>query len=147
VKNFGPVGIGITFKPAEAQLRDDHQQRGEGLPAAATGKLKKGQVIQSINGTVLKDKDPRIILGDLITEAEAKDGKIALDIKDLGAVVVTIPVMGEYSKTWPLNCPSPTASSATSPTCWPSRRSPVGVRCSSCSRPARRKTSTSSASG
>jgi hypothetical protein len=105
VKNFGPVGIGITLKPLKPGFEMVINNVEKDSPAAATGKLKKGQVIQSINGTVLKDKDPRIILGDLITEAEAKDGKIALDIKDLGTVVVTIPIMGEYSKTWPLNCP------------------------------------------
>lgn len=76
-----------------------------GSPADATGKLKKGQIIESINGVVLEKEDPRIILGDIITEAEAKDGKVVLKIKDLGDVTVTIPVMGRYSQTWPMNCP------------------------------------------
>jgi hypothetical protein len=103
VQNFGPVGIGINLtKPAFTMVIHNVEA---GSPAAATGKLQKGQVIESINGVVLKDRDPRMILGDIITAAEAKDGVISLKIKDLGDVVVQIPVMGSYSPTWPLNCP------------------------------------------
>ena len=103
VKNFGPVGIGITLtKPAfTMKIRNVE----EGSPAAATEKLKKGQIIESINGKVLKDIDPRIILGNIITEAEATDGLIKLKIKDEGMVTVKIPVIGAYSDTWPLDCP------------------------------------------
>lgn len=103
VRNFGPVGIGINLVRTGMTMQIHNVE--EGSPAAATGKLKKGQIIESINGTVLKDIDPRIILGDLITEAEATDGKVVLKIKDLGEVTVQIPVMGRYSETWPLNCP------------------------------------------
>lgn len=103
VKNFGPVGIGITLgKPAFTMTINNIEK---GSPAAATGKLKKGQVIESINGRVLKDIDPRVILGDIITEAEATDGLIRLKIKDQGEVTVKIPIFGAYSKTWPVNCP------------------------------------------
>ena len=104
VKNFGPVGIGITLKPRNPGFQMVINNVEKGSPAAATGKLKKGQIIESINGTVLKDRDPREILGDLITEAEAADGKVGLRIKDIGDVIVTIPVMGSYSPTWPVNC-------------------------------------------
>lgn len=102
VRNFGPVGIGITLKKPVFTMEINNVE--EGSPAAATGQLKKGQIIESINGVVLKDRDPRMILGDIITEAEATDGVINLQIKDLGNVKVQIPVMGSYSKTWPLNC-------------------------------------------
>jgi Family of unknown function (DUF6288) len=107
VRNLGPVGIGID-------LAIDQKQTGftmvisnveKGSPAEKTGKFKKGQIIESINGRILKDIDPRIILGDIITEAEASDGKVVLKIKDQGDTVVSIPVMGRYSPTWPLNCP------------------------------------------
>ncbi|MCH7228671.1 DUF6288 domain-containing protein [Haloferula sp. A504] len=103
VRNFGPVGIGINLVRPGMTMQIHNVE--EGSPAAATGKLKKGQIIESINGTVLKDIDPRIILGDIITEAEATDGKVVLKIKDEGSVTVPIPVMGRYSETWPLNCP------------------------------------------
>jgi hypothetical protein len=104
VPNLGPVGIGITLKPLKPGFEMVINNVEKNSPAAATGKLKKGQIIQSINGTVLKDRDPRMILGDLVTEAEATDGKVALQIKDVGEVLVTIPVMGRYSETWPLDC-------------------------------------------
>lgn len=103
VRNFGPVGIGINLKRPGMTMEIHNVEKGS--PADDTGKLKKGQIIESINGTVLKDIDPRIILGDLITEAEAKDGKINLQIKGEGNVLVEIPVMGSYSETWPVNCP------------------------------------------
>lgn len=103
VRNFGPVGIGIDLKRPGMTMEIFHVE--EGSPAAATGKLEKGQIIESINGKVLEEIDPRIILGDILTEAEATDGKINLKIKDLGNVLVEIPVMGAYSKTWPVNCP------------------------------------------
>ena len=98
VKNFGPVGIGINLIRPGMTMQINNVEVGS--PAAATG-----QIIESINGKVLKDSDPRVILGDIITEAEAKDGKVVLTIKDAGDVLVQIPVMGSYSKTWPLNCP------------------------------------------
>jgi len=103
IPNFGPVGVGITLKKPAFTMEISNVEAGS--PAAATGQLKKGQVIESINGLVLKDRDPRMILGDIITEAEAKDGVIRLAIKGLGDVVVKSPVMGAYSPSWPLNCP------------------------------------------
>ena len=103
VRNFGAVGIGIQLKRPGMTMEINNVEKGS--PAEATGKLKKGQIIESINGVTLKEIDPRIILGNIITEAEATDGKINLKIKDLGNVLVKIPVMGAYSKTWPVNCP------------------------------------------
>lgn len=103
VRNLGPVGIGINLIRPGMTMQINNVEAGS--PAAATGKLQKGQIIESINGVVLKDTDPRIILGDIITAAEAKDGKVVLKVKEVGDVLVQIPVMGAYSKTWPLNCP------------------------------------------
>jgi hypothetical protein len=103
VRNLGPVGIGINLIRPGMTMQIHNVEPGS--PAEATGKLQKGQIIESINGNVLKDTDPRIILGNIITDAEAKDGKVVLKIKDVGDVLVTVPVMGSYSETWPLNCP------------------------------------------
>jgi hypothetical protein len=103
VPHFGPVGIGIDLvKPNFTMLitRVDKDS-----PADKTGKLRTGQIIESVNGEVLKDRDPREILGDWITQAEATDGKLVLKIKDVGDVLVQIPVLGSYSPTWPVNCP------------------------------------------
>jgi len=103
VRNLGTVGIGINLVQPGMVMQINNVEKGS--PAEATGKLQKGQIIESINGKVLKEVDPRIVLGDIVTEAEAKDGKVVLKIKDVGDVLVTIPVMGAYSKTWPVNCP------------------------------------------
>ena len=104
IKNFGPVGIGIML---EKGLVMKIQNVEPGSPAEKTGKLKQGEIIESINGIKLSEtqRDPRMVLGDIITEAEATDGKIGLMIKDKGPVVVQIPILGRYSDTWPLNCP------------------------------------------
>ena len=103
VRNLGPVGIGISLGRPGMTMQINNVEPGS--PAEKTGKLQKGQIIESINGVTLKDTDPRIILGDIVTEAEAKDGKVVLKIQGAGDVTVNIPVMGAYSKTWPENCP------------------------------------------
>jgi hypothetical protein len=107
IERFGPVGIGIDLiQPAFTMQISGI---GPGSPAAATGKLKKGQIVESINGQPLKDIDPRVQLGNLITQVEATDGLVKLMVKDSPAgkaqeVVVKIPVLGAYSETWPVHC-------------------------------------------
>ncbi len=107
IAHFGPTGIGMELRqPAFTMHIVDIQ---EGSPAAACGQLKKGQVIESVNGHVLKEEDPRVLLGNWITEAEAKDGVMKLMVKEAPdaparEVIVKIPVLGAYSDTWPLNC-------------------------------------------
>ncbi len=103
IEHFGPVGIGIELLLPPFQMRLSRIDKGS--PAEATGKLKVGQMIESINGQTLKDIDPRVQLGAIITKAEATDGIIKFQIKGAEEVVVKIPVLGAYSKTWPLNCP------------------------------------------
>jgi len=103
VRNFGPVGIGIDLKAPGMTMVIENVEPGS--PAEKTGKIKVGQIIESINGKALKDRDPRIILGDIVTDAEATDGKVMLKIQGQGDVLVSIPVMGRYSATWPMNCP------------------------------------------
>jgi len=77
----------------------------KGSPAETTGKIKLKQIIESINGKAPNTEiDPRILLGNIITKAESTDGIIKLKVKAVGEVVVKIPVMGSYAKTWPLNC-------------------------------------------
>jgi len=107
IDRFGPVGIGIELLQPAFRMRIKNVE--EGSPAAATGKLKKGQLIDSINGRVLKEMDPRQILGDIIAKAEATDGVVKFVIRDKkdappAKVVVKIPVLGPYSETWPLGC-------------------------------------------
>jgi len=107
IDRFGPIGIGIELLQPAFVMRVKNVEADS--PAAATGKLKKGQLIDSINGRILEDVDPRRILGDIIAKAEATDGVVKLVVRENRdaepeTVVVKIPVLGAYSKTWPLNC-------------------------------------------
>jgi len=107
VERFGPVGMSLELIQPAFTIKIGKIE--EGSPAAASG-LKAGQIIASVNGETLKDIDPRIQLGNMITTAEANGGVMKLLVADKpGAptreVVVTIPALGAFSKTWPLNCP------------------------------------------
>jgi hypothetical protein len=103
IARFGPVGMAIELHQPAFTLWAGAIEPGS--PAEAAG-LKKGQVIESINGETLKDIDPRIQLGNILAKAEATDGLVTFAIKDEAApVVVKIPVLGAYAKTWPLDCP------------------------------------------
>jgi hypothetical protein len=73
------------------------------------GKFAKDEVITGINGTVLKGINPFVAVGNALTAAEATDGKMVFDVtsadgKTQRKETVTIPVLGAYSKTWPLDC-------------------------------------------
>lgn len=108
IDHIGPIGIGLELRQPTFTMHIIDVEPGS--PAAATGKLKKGQIIEGINGKTLRDVDPRVILGNLITEAEAKDGILRMLVKETpGAaaqeVIVKLPVMGAYSANWPMVCP------------------------------------------
>ena len=107
IMRFGPVGMGIDLVQPAFRMKIHNIE--EGSPAEATGKFKVGQIIESINGQVLKDIDPRIQLGRIVTAAEAADGVITFVVKDTPdakatEAVVRIPALGAYSDTWPLQC-------------------------------------------
>jgi len=104
----GPIGISLDLLQPAFTMRIKEVEPGS--PAAATGQLKPGMIIQSINGEKLADIDPRIQLGNLITQAEATDGKLRMLVSDRPEgpsreVTVQLEVLGEYSDTWPLDCP------------------------------------------
>ena len=61
VDRFGPVGIGIELHQPAFVMKVKNVEPGS--PAEATGLLRAGQIIDSINGETLKDIDPRIQLG------------------------------------------------------------------------------------
>ncbi|MFT5522104.1 MAG: hypothetical protein ACI9G1_000682 [Pirellulaceae bacterium] len=104
IARVGPVGMGIDLIQPAFTMRISNIE--EGSPAAATGKLNAGQIIESINGQKLADIDPRIQLGQILAAAEASDGVLKFAIKDRAEpIIVKVPVLGAYSKTWPLDCP------------------------------------------
>ncbi|PXA02952.1 hypothetical protein DDZ13_14285 [Coraliomargarita sinensis] len=107
IGRLGPIGLGLELRKPNFTMHISNVE--EGSPAAKTGKLRKGQIIESINGEVLKDIDPRVQLGNLITEIEASDGVVRLMVKDkpkaeASPIEFRIPVLGSYSDTWPMNC-------------------------------------------
>ncbi|MEI8072382.1 MAG: DUF6288 domain-containing protein, partial [Planctomycetota bacterium] len=74
------------------------------------GKFAKQEILTGINGTDLKGLDPFVAMGKALTKAEATDGRMVFDVtsadgKTQRQETVTIPVLGAYSKTWPLDCP------------------------------------------
>ena len=104
---FGPVGLSLDLIQPAFTMRISGVEAGS--PAAATGQLKEGMFIESINGEKLAAIDPRIQLGNMITAAEAGDGRLVMQVADEpgGAtreVVVQLPVFGNFSATWPLDC-------------------------------------------
>ena len=82
IKRFGPVGMGIDLLQPAFTMRISHIE--ESSPAAATGQLKAGQIIETINGQKLADIDPRIQLGQILAAAEATDGLLKFAIKERG---------------------------------------------------------------
>ncbi len=107
IERFGPVGIGLELIQPAFTMRVTNVEPGS--PANACGQLKKGQIIASINGHVLQGEDPRVLLGNMITEAEANGGTMKMMVKDnpkaaAREVIVKIPALGAYSDTWPVNC-------------------------------------------
>jgi hypothetical protein len=75
----------------------------------AEGRFVKGEILAGINGTALKGLNPFVALGNALTKAEATDGRMVFDVTSADGTsqrqeTVTIPVLGAYSKTWPLDC-------------------------------------------
>jgi hypothetical protein len=75
----------------------------------AHGKLDQGDIILGVNGTLLEGKNPFVVLGTALTAAEATDGVLTFDViggqeGEAKRVTIEIPVLGAYSKTFPLDC-------------------------------------------
>jgi len=106
IDRFGPVGMGIELHQPAFVMKIKNIEAGS--PAEAAGKLAKGQIIETINGQKLADIDPRIQLARIMGAAEATDGVLRFMVRDkpnakAEEVIVRIPVLGAYGKTWPLN--------------------------------------------
>ncbi len=73
---------------------------------AAAGKFKQGDLVTAVNGRSVTEPEIYIGLGEAITEAEAGNGKMAFTVERGGraeTVTFTLPVLGAYSPTFPLN--------------------------------------------
>ncbi len=105
--DLGPVGVtglsvridpGVVVKVKSTQ---------PGTPAH--GKFKENEIITGVNGVTLKGRNPIVAFGAALTKAEASDGLLVFEVQQkTGAsareVRVSIPILGAYSRTWPLNC-------------------------------------------
>jgi len=100
--HIGVTGIYATIEKGLLVTVDSTEPN---TPAA--GKFQKGDILVKVNGKAVSDPEPYIVLGEALTAAEADDGKLAFTVKRADkeeSITITIPVLGAYSKTWPLNC-------------------------------------------
>jgi hypothetical protein len=104
---FGHVGVtGLQVRIYPGVLVTV-EKTSPGSPAA--GKFRKGDVITGVNGVALKGRNAFVALGDALTKAEATGGRMVFSVRSAkGSATrretVVIPVLGAYSRTWPLNC-------------------------------------------
>jgi len=107
-REYDPFPVGVTG--LEVSIKKGVVVKVEATQAGtpAQGKFSKGDLLLGVNGVMLQGKNPYVALGAVLTEAEAKDGRLTFDVaKKNGTakqVTLSIPVMGAYSKTLPLNC-------------------------------------------
>jgi hypothetical protein len=108
--NFGPTGATGWFYDREFVIN------GLDKGSPADGVLRINDRIRAVNGVRFPEKptftddehDPRRVLGDGITKAEATDGRLVVTVwrdnreQDLA---INLPVLGSYSPTWPYDCP------------------------------------------
>ncbi len=101
VRTLGPTGLEIDLQK-DNTIKVTKVQSG----SPADGKFTKDQVITAINGKPVPEGfwEHRMFLADQITAAESSDGKINFTT-NTGEVTVTLPVLGSYSPTWPIDCP------------------------------------------
>jgi hypothetical protein len=104
---FGHIGVAGVMVRIYPGVTVKVEQTMPGSPAA--GKFKKGEIIAGINGISLKGRNPFVALGNALTQAEATDGRMVFDVTSADGKAerketVSIPVLGAYSKTWPLDC-------------------------------------------
>lgn len=110
-KDKGLVPIGVTGIEVDIE-------KGKALKVGATqpgspadGKFKPGDILAGVNGTKLDEQrdDQLKVLGAALTGAESTDGAMRFDIQPARggagkAVAIKVPVLGAYSKIFPLNC-------------------------------------------
>ncbi|MHC4253110.1 MAG: DUF6288 domain-containing protein [Planctomycetota bacterium] len=100
--NLGPTGaMGWVY-----MNRIYIESVAKGSPAE--GLLEKGDYLLGVNGRTFPKIDPRPMLGEAITRAEASDGILRFRVANKQkerTVTVKLEPVGRYSRTWPFNCP------------------------------------------
>jgi hypothetical protein len=146
IARFGPVGMAIDLHQPAFTMSVATIEAGS--PAAVSGGLKTGQVIETINGRKLMDIDPRIQLGQIIEQAEATAGAVRfmLNVRTRSAISSSARcwnsaaaarrktcagVVASITRRWeigipPCSTPMATRSSTTAPPASPSRATSPG---------------------
>jgi hypothetical protein len=104
---FGHIGVTGVKVRVYRGVAITVEETVPGSPA--DGKFKKGEILTGINGVSLNGKNPFVTLGSALTKAEATEGEMIFDVASTDGTskrkeTVRIPVLGSYSKTWPLHC-------------------------------------------
>ncbi len=104
---FGHIGVTGVMVRVHRDVTIKVEKTVPGSPA--DGKFTKGEIITGINGLALRGKNPFVALGNALTSAEATDGRMTFDVTSSDGEskrkeTIRIPVLGPYSKTWPLDC-------------------------------------------
>ncbi|MFZ9938016.1 MAG: DUF6288 domain-containing protein [Luteolibacter sp.] len=102
--HIGTTGLKIRiYKDVTLRVEDT-------MPGSpADGKFRKGEIITGVNGAAHRGHNPFVFFGEALTKAEAGDGRMVFDVTSADGAssrkeTVTIPVLGAYSPTWPLDC-------------------------------------------
>ena len=118
-KETPPISVGVTgMMVTVTSSMDDPKQAKADTPHVVTvtdvlpetpadGKLRQGDILESVNGLSLKVVDPRHLLGEQINVTEGRNGKMTFAVRRDGAtktVTIQLDPIGSYSKTFPINC-------------------------------------------
>ena len=106
-KPYPTFGVGVTG--ISVNIAPEHQmfvqQVEEDSPAS--GVLRPGDQVLAVNGRSIEGEDPRVPLGEALTQAEARGGRLVFRIlrdQREQRLTVRIPVLGPYADRWPLDC-------------------------------------------
>jgi len=105
--DLGPIGASGIMARIYKGVAVTVEETRPNTPAH--GKFNKGDIIVGVNGVLLKGRNPPVTLGTALTEAEAADGVLNFEVKPgkdaaVKKVTIKIPILGGYSKTFPVNC-------------------------------------------
>lgn len=109
-----PFQVGPTGITADWDSGDDYVEI-TAVSGPANGILEVGDKIYQVNGKSLADSyffsthDPRVALGNAITDSEAGNGQMTFRVNRGGSTsdyTIQLPITNTaYSATWPKNCP------------------------------------------
>ncbi len=103
-KAYPTFSVGVTGLKVSIEKGLAVTVQGAVPGSPAEGRFTRGQVVTGVNGQTFADNDPLVMLGEALGAAEAADGKLSFSLADGKTVAVSVPVLGAYGSTWPLDC-------------------------------------------